>query len=1493
MGYTHLALITSRQSVQFPGHFMSSTPHEPSSREERVNEAIAAYLEAVERGESPDREKLLADHPDIAAELNSFIANQAQFQQDAGSLRPVPTPAEAGTPADEPTRPVEQRGVPSPKDVVRYFGDYELLEEIARGGMGVVFKARQVTLNRIVAVKMILSGRLASPQDVERFHTEAEAAAKLDHPGIVPIYEVGQDDGQHYFSMGFVDGQSLSARIAIGPLPDREAAVLVRTVAEAVQYAHEKGVIHRDLKPGNILLDLQGQPRVTDFGLAKLTESVSELTATGQILGTPGYMPPEQAAAAVGAVGRLSDVYSLGAILYCVLTGRPPFQAATPIETLLQVQQQEPVPPRQLNPSIPLDLDTIVLKCLDKSPSRRYASAQALADELRRFLEGRPVVARRIGQAERLRRWCRRNRAVAALLATIAICLSVGTTVSLYFAIEASNRATAEAFQRGREADARRAAIAAQTAAERETRASNYNLYVSRIQIAQRSWEDGDTASARRILESAVNPHESGRRGPEWLYLWGLTEESLRSTVCDATAGPVFSLDGKRVATGHPDHVVRIFHADTLEEVQRLSAGGPTVAALAFTPDGRSVRTACLSRPPGQGEATGEVHEWNLDSGLLTRSIQVPREVLSRCWAAEFSPDAHLLALSPGQHSLLLWDVVAGQPLHTLQTGIQTVNTCFTFSPDGKVIAMGDGINRQVIVWDVATGNLTRRHPVPIGIAEAIAFSSDGRELLAGTSDGHLVAWDVETGQQRYATRATDGAISALAFRKDGVAIVLADRKRKIVIAEVGTGRPTRTIRGHLTPARALTFYPDGRRVLSADREQLHAWDSHRDQGVTAIHIEGSALAFSPDGRSLAVCAKYETDVFDGYTGDRLNRLGAYTGYGGFHVASAFGSDDRQLAILSGDGSVRLWDAHTGIRRHVFGQRKANRYYKGSARVVFDRPHNRVVAWLDGEIKVWDAATGLMLSAIEARHRPTSLAISPDGSVLVAGQENGDIQFLDLRSGGVQMVLAAHIGTVRAATFSPDGRRLATAGNDRTIRLWDTATRSVLHTLEGHAASIAAVAFSPDGSRIATASDDTTVRLWDPDTGCELVVLRGHSGEVSDVAFRPDGAALASVGADLRTLIWHFPDPSAPSDRLAEYLAARLKDEEVLIDAVAVAAGAQEDWPGALRDSVRAASAKSFEAANLGPRLWRFVRRGGDLFENAAAARAAEVLHRRFPTDPIASRCLAYAFYHTGQFENALATIDGATGADEEALRVLANLALKRIPEARRSMADLLAAAAATDWADGPLAPTIAVEVKRAFLKVTPDEVLGDLDDLIGGAITLLSDDLDHYYSATDLRIARGIILGRRGELLVQKKALAAAEAMLLESYRVLVEDPAAETRVQFRDYLLGAIYRLAHLYEAMERPEEAAKWKEKYDEAAKDSDQTIELEPTAGQPEAFKFPPSHFAAQPAGLPPVVRSHSPVARSSDTRRCPFPAVVHSPIIYPCAGRPARPESGSM
>ena len=304
---------------------------------------------------------------------------------------------------------------------VNEIGDYELVQEIARGGMGVVYRARQKGLNREVALKMILSGQLAGKEEVSRFRSEAEAAARLDHPGIVPVYEVGQIDGQPFFSMGFIEGESLAKKLADGPLEPKEAARFLDKISAAVEYAHKRGIVHRDLKPGNVLVTVEGEPKITDFGLAKRLDGDSELTATGQVLGTPSYMPPEQAAGKLAQVNERSDVYALGAILYCMLVGRPPFQSGNQLDTLMQVLDKDPVAPRELDSKIPKDLETICLKCLSKDPDKRYESADGLSDDLNRFLSGKEVLARPVSRVETAWRWCKRNPDFAKLLSATLI----------------------------------------------------------------------------------------------------------------------------------------------------------------------------------------------------------------------------------------------------------------------------------------------------------------------------------------------------------------------------------------------------------------------------------------------------------------------------------------------------------------------------------------------------------------------------------------------------------------------------------------------------------------------------------------------------------------------------------------------------------------------------------------------------------------------------------------------------------------------------------------------------------------------------------------------------------------------------------------------------------------------------------------------------------------------------------------------------------------
>jgi tetratricopeptide (TPR) repeat protein len=403
----------------------------------------------------------------------------------------------------------------------RRFGDYELLTEIARGGMGVVYKARQISLNRVVALKMILAGQFASEREVERFYTEARAAAKLQHPHIVAIHEVGECDGQHYFSMDYIDGQSLSKLLRKNPLSPMRAAGYAKTIADAIEFAHRHRILHRDLKPANILIDAFDQPRVTDFGLAKQMGGAAQLTSTGAVMGTPSYMPPEQAGADGGNVGPASDVYSLGAILYESLTGRAPFVADSLIVTLNMVLNTEPVSPRLLNERVPRDLETICLKCLQKEPRNRYSTAAALAEDLGCFLRQEPVHARPVGDLERAWRLCRRNPVVTSLVAAVAAVLIAGTAISATFGIQA-NRAAARADEQKKEAViAKEKAVRASGIAEQQRALALEKERQARVaeQIAKKetrraTLEETNAKEVSRFLANLfLSSHPLGVRG--------------------------------------------------------------------------------------------------------------------------------------------------------------------------------------------------------------------------------------------------------------------------------------------------------------------------------------------------------------------------------------------------------------------------------------------------------------------------------------------------------------------------------------------------------------------------------------------------------------------------------------------------------------------------------------------------------------------------------------------------------------------------------------------------------------------------------------------------------------------------------------------------------------------------------------------------------------------------------------------------------------------
>jgi hypothetical protein len=452
---------------------MSAQP-DAGPPDQRLSEVLAAYLEAIDAGWAPDRDAFLDRYPDLAPELAAFFHDQDQVAHLVHTLPPPCPPTGRGrgapggwAPAEAPTLPYAE--APDATDLhleqFRYFGDYEIVEEIARGGMGVVFKARQRGLNRFVALKMILAGRFASPAEIQRFHREAENASHLDHPNIVPIFADGEQHGQHYFTMKLIEGGNLSRHLPRLSQDLKAGVQILVTAAHAIHHAHQRGILHRDLKPANILLDAQGQPHVTDFGLAKRLPPDADPTPSGEaggagyvapeqvarqdgkwttvdgapsqaatlsaIAGTPAYMPPEQAAAVKGGLTTAADVYGLGAILYKLLTGQAPFKGATWQETLERVRENDPTPPRTLESAVPRDLEAICLKCLRKIPAERYESAQALAEDLERWLKGEPVLARQRPWPARVWRTVRRHAILSILIAVMGF--AAGTAYGLFY----------------------------------------------------------------------------------------------------------------------------------------------------------------------------------------------------------------------------------------------------------------------------------------------------------------------------------------------------------------------------------------------------------------------------------------------------------------------------------------------------------------------------------------------------------------------------------------------------------------------------------------------------------------------------------------------------------------------------------------------------------------------------------------------------------------------------------------------------------------------------------------------------------------------------------------------------------------------------------------------------------------------------------------------------------------------------------------------------
>ncbi len=1052
---------------------------------------------ALSTGRSP--EEVCVSTPELLPEVERRLRRCRLVDAELNAIFPQSLEHQATTELVPPTIP-----------------GYEIESVLGRGGMGIVYKARQITLGRTVALKVLLAGDFASTSQRVRFLREAEAVAGMKDPAIVQIYDYGHVVGRPYYAMEYVDGGNLAEHLESGHLTVQEAAKYACDLSNAMQQAHSLGIVHRDLKPANILLTMQGCLKVTDFGLARKLDETSRLTLTGDRLGTPCYMAPEQLQGKQDCVGVGTDIYAIGVILYEMLTGRTPFRANTPAETLQQVIQADPVAPAQHNSAVPTDLQIICLKCLEKAPERRYVSCAALSDDLRCMLAGRPISARPIGTIEQFHRWTNRNRVLASALGIGVLVLMSALMLSLVaashfrqlarengeLAKQKSDLADESERQRKKTEEAERTEQRLRMKAESLADELRRTLYLTEMRLISQT---ADTPGGMNRLSERLANWELGQsdvREWEWGYLNGLLNQS--EAVLPAHAQGVqqvaLSPNSDRLLTVGGDHRACVWKVDSRQLLFRFAGHNAPVNSGAWSPKGELAASV---------DAKGTVCIWKTDTGELVRCWSASESPLQ---AVAWSPDGGRIATAGFDRSVRVWDASTSELLHEL-SGHEDQIMAIDWSTAGR-LASG-ALDKKVLVWNLENEVSEIELQGHRGWIRDVKWSPDGQRLASASSDRSAIVWDLQAGGPSLQLTARTFGVKSVAWSPDGKLLATGGDDQLTRIWSADDGKAQQSLIGHSREVNSISW---GKVVATGGIDgEVRLWNETRTTG-SMRRVQHSlplhCLKWSPvDPRKfvaggavgqLVFCTGSEAEV--AVVGDSAIR------------SISWKSSGESLAILSLDGRVHILD----VASRKIVQSLPGKYINSQSIAWSPDGRSIAVGGSEGMVHIWRPSEEAATESLNLTEGSvTTIDWNPDGSQLAVASSLGYVNIYATDGWQEVRKLRTRSLAVGDLAWSPDGSHLAIVAQQDAVEVWRISDGERVALLHGNKSQPAKIAWLANGRRIATAGRDGSIRVWDFDTSREVLVF-GEQQHLSNTAvdWSCDGFSLASCEASGDVVIY-------------------------------------------------------------------------------------------------------------------------------------------------------------------------------------------------------------------------------------------------------------------------------------------------------------------------------------------------------------------------------------